>query len=73
MSEITEEDNYDMAYLNTIGSETETTWQTSLQVNNEIIAFKLDTGSEVTALTEETYQKLGIYILTFTSSLMHSQ
>ena len=60
VSEITEEESHDMAYLNTIGSDNETTWQTSLQINNEVIAFKLDTGAEVTALTEEAHQKLGI-------------
>ena len=48
-----------MAYLSTIDTREETSWFTTVAVNSEPMKFKVDTGAEVTALTEEALIQLG--------------
>ena len=48
-----------VAYLNAIEAREETSWQTMVSVNHELMLFKVDTGAEVTALTEEALNQLG--------------
>ena len=48
-----------MAYLSTIDTREETSWFTTVAVNSEPMKFKVDTGAEVTALTEEALSQLG--------------
>ena len=49
----------DPAFLGTLGSDTDTSWTSTLRVAGRRIQFKLDTGAEVTAISEATYHKLG--------------
>ena len=48
----------DTAFLGTVTTEQESSWTISLQLGKTEIPFKLDTGAEVTAISEESYQKL---------------
>ena len=40
-------------------SKKQKSWLVEVQLNGHAISFKMDTGAEVTAITEETYRKLG--------------
>lgn len=49
----------DTAFLDaTSASSSETAWYADIQVNKQNVKFKLDTGAEVTAISQETYQTL---------------
>ena len=57
-----EQDNptLDSFYLDTIhDTEDSTFWMTDVKVNNISVTFKVDTGAEVTAISESTLQTLG--------------
>ena len=45
----------DSAYLSTLSGELELVWSTTLKLD---VQLKIDTGAEVTAIREETYQAL---------------
>lgn len=48
-------------YLNTIDSKKHSkSWTSTIQVNGREVHFKLDTGAEVSVLTEETMNSLQI-------------
>ena len=47
--------NLDITYLNTIGSGSHASWKATIKVNNQMMTFKLDTGAEVTTLTEPAF------------------
>ena len=50
----------DSFYLHTIhDTEDSTFWMTDVRVNNISVTFKVDTGAEVTAVSESTPQTLG--------------
>jgi transposase InsO family protein len=55
-----QEEDLDTVYLNIIGSgnPTSKSWNTPIKVNKCIISFKLDTGAEVTAMTEQAFNQL---------------
>ena len=55
------ESQQDSAFLGSLSGDNETadSWTTTLRVAGRRIQFKLDTGAEVTAISESTYQKLG--------------
>ena len=53
-SEAENEDNF----LGTVESQQQTQWVTILKVNNVDITFKIDTGAEVSAINETTFNKL---------------
>ena len=55
----THELSLDMAFLGVVTSEQEPSWTTTLLLGNRQTTFKLDTGAEVTAVSEEVYQSLG--------------
>ena len=55
----TNELSLDAAFLGTVTSQQESSWTISLQLQSREIPFKLDTGAEVTAISEETYKTLG--------------
>ena len=59
VSEIATTADPSVAYLSTIGTREETSWLTTVAVNSEPIKFKVDTGAEVTAPTEEALSQLG--------------
>ena len=51
----TEEICNDTAYLNSVnGDQNGNSWNCTIQVNGHAIPFKLDTGAEVTVVTEES-------------------
>ena len=57
-----EQDNptLDSFYLDTIhDTEDSTSWMTEVKVNSIAVTFKVDTGAEVTAISEDTLQTLG--------------
>ena len=53
------ERNLDTAFLGNIRANPESLWTAQLLLNEVEISVKLDTGAEVTAISEETYQRLG--------------
>ena len=55
-----EEAQQDAAFLGPVVAETKTTtWTNTLLVAGKKVQFKLDTGAEVTAVSENTYRRLG--------------
>ena len=54
-----EGEDLDMSYLSAIGSDNDSSWNATIQINGQSVVFKLDTGAEVTAITEPTLTKLG--------------
>ena len=60
-SESTEEESDDVylgaAYLNTVGGDTNS-WKIELEVDNKPLPFKIDTGAEVTAISESAWKSL---------------
>ena len=51
--------NLDSAFLGTLSPEEQSSWSAEIKIKDQVIPFKLDTGAEVTAISEETYQQLG--------------
>ena len=49
---------WDTAFLDTVSNSGEKSWLISIKVQNIDVKFKLDTGAEVTAISEETFQLL---------------
>ena len=55
-----ETDLYDMAYLNTVlDSEKDTTWSCTVLLNDQEVKFKLDTGADVTVISDDLWTSLG--------------
>ena len=59
MSEIASEDCLDTAFLDALTSNTVALWTANVKVFGVEIPFKLDTGADVTAITEESYNLIG--------------
>ena len=57
-----EEVSLDSAFLNTVEDETNTSWTAQIKLNGQDTVFKLDTGAEVSAVTQATCQNLGIHL-----------
>ncbi len=55
---VTQEINLDAAFLGTVVSEQKSSWTIELLLGSKRTPFKLDTGAEVTAISEETYKTL---------------
>ena len=52
-------DEMDETFLDTVSNgQKSSTWITRVQVNGKSIPFKMDTGAEVTAISEETHKLL---------------
>lgn len=51
-------DHYDMVYLNTIGADQATEWKCTIRVNGHEVPFKVDTGAEVTMISEDLWTSL---------------
>ena len=58
---VLEESNLDSAFLNTVEDNTNTSWMTQIKLNGQDTVFKLNTGAEVSAVTQDTYKRLGIH------------
>ena len=48
------------SYLDTVRGEQNQIWEVEVTVNNRTVPFKVDTGAEVTAISEPTWISLGI-------------
>ena len=55
----TNELSLDTAFLGAVGAKQPSLWTTTVGVGKKSVSFKLDTGAEVTAISETTYQDLG--------------
>ena len=55
--DISETDN-DKKFLGTVDAQQETQWVTLLKVNDVEVKFKIDTGAEVSAINETTFNNL---------------
>ena len=64
ISEVTSESHLDTAFLDTLTTGLETSWTIKLQLQRQMLTFKMDTGAEVTAISEESYKNLGKHQLT---------
>ena len=59
VSTVQDRDTIDSAFLDTVSNEEKNVWTSNLTINGKQIPFKLDTGAEVTAVSQETWQMLG--------------
>ena len=53
-----EEEFLDTAYLNTVSEGSNATWTTEVLIQTQPVTFKVDTGAEVTAVSEDTWKGL---------------
>ena len=56
-------DDPDTAFLDTLSNDSKPMWTSKVNINGKEVAFKLDTGAEVTAISKETWEALGKPIL----------
>ena len=62
----------DVAFLDNVSpGKQETIWLATIQLNGKQITFKLDTGAEVTAISDATHQRLGKPTLDPTDKLLY--
>ena len=58
---VEEEDNStDSAFLDTVSDDDKGVWNTDLFINGKTVTFKIDTDAEVTAISKETWETLGV-------------
>ena len=55
---VEEEEFLDTAYLNTVSEGSNATWTTEVLIQTQPVTFKVDTGAEVTAVSEDTWKSL---------------
>ena len=67
----TSSDIEDVAYLNTIDSDSNHTWTCKININGHAAVFKVDTGAEVTVIVEDTVNSLNIKELQAPSKTLH--
>ena len=67
----TDEVSLDSSFLYAMTSESQTSWNTKLLLDKTTVNFKLDTGAEVTAVTEETFKLLRGIKLSKSSKSLH--
>ena len=53
-----EADSEEEVFLGTVTSDKETAWTVNIQLQGKEVLFKLDTGAEVTVISEEVYHTL---------------
>ena len=61
----------DSAFLGVIGTNQEPTWKMKLQLSGQETEFKLDTGAEVTAISDQTFQGIAGCQLTVPSKKLY--
>lgn len=59
----TSEMSLDSAFLDTVGCSSEKQWTSTVLLQKKEVSFKLDTGAEVTAISEETFRILPEMVL----------
>ena len=57
------DEDLDVIYLDTIESRKGSIWNVTIDINGQPVMFKLDTGAEVTAVTQETMTRVGNVVL----------
>ena len=55
---VTEETNLDGLFLGAVETTTEKSWSTTVTLGGQTVQFKLDTGAEVSAISERDYKRL---------------
>ena len=68
---VTDKVSLDSSFLDAMTSESQTSWNTKLLLDKTGVNFKLDTGAEVTAVTEETFKLLRGIKLSKPSKSLH--
>jgi hypothetical protein len=58
VGEINEENSVEGPYLDAIISDQNAPWLSDIEVNGKLLRFKLDTGADVSAISELTYKNL---------------
>ena len=72
VAQIVSTNEMDEAFLDTVSDgQKASTWMTHIEVNGTSIPFKMDTGAEVTAISEETYSILEKPHLTAASKVLY--
>ena len=66
-----EQEYDDIAYLNTLGSQDANYWTCGIQVNGQYVNFKVDTGAEVTVISEHASRALGLDTLQPSTRKLH--
>ena len=66
-----DQDYDDIAYLNTLGSQDANYWTCGIQVNDQYVSFKVDTGAEVTVISEDASRALGLDTLQPSTKTLH--
>ena len=56
MASVTQEEKLDLAFLGALNTGEASSWSTSLMLNGQEVHFKLDTGAEVTAISEQAFK-----------------
>ena len=64
-------DYYDVAYLNPVSSGQTTMWNCTVQLNDHEVPFKVDTGAEVTVISEDQWKSLGMSEVKPPSKTLH--
>ena len=72
VSQVESANDMDAAFLDTVSAYQSPAWLTTIQVNGENISFKMDTGAEVTAISENTHQHLKEPRLTTASKILYN-
>ena len=67
----TDEVSLDSSFLDAMTSTSQNSWNTKVLLEKTSVNFKLDTGAEVTAITEETFKLLGGITLIKPSKSLH--
>ena len=67
----TDELSLDSAFLDAMTSASQNSWNTNVLLEKTSVNFKLDTGAEVTAITEETFKQLNGITMNKPSKSLH--
>ena len=59
LPQVSESERFDDAYLDELGSSHPSNWTAAVDIMGQQFVFKLDTGAEVSAISEELYDQLG--------------
>ena len=66
-----EQEYDDIAYLNTLGSQDGNFWTCGIRVNGQGMSFRVDTGAEVTVISEDVSKALGLGTLQPSTKKLH--
>ena len=55
----TDDQSVDTLFLDAVASERKSVWRSTIRLEGQEVQFKIDTGAEVTVITEDVYKSLG--------------